>query len=155
VLGPRDRHLGNDCPAPWRSPVMPRAACCHESRTANISLGDDLWVISSHSTRSWDSRYWGPASTGAIAEVLRPLITFSHPITTAGSRAITEVGSDAACSLKIRAQELIRGAPALITIPTTFPVPLPQVIDASQGGRNRRACDHNEKPWRCRDRLGR
>jgi conjugative transfer signal peptidase TraF len=36
---------------------------------------DTVWVASSHDPRSFDSRYFGPVSTGAIRDYVRPLLT--------------------------------------------------------------------------------
>ncbi len=36
---------------------------------------DELWLVSSYSDRSWDSRYYGPVTVGAVIGVLAPLWT--------------------------------------------------------------------------------
>ena len=36
---------------------------------------DELWLVSSYSDRSWDSRYYGPVAAGTVIGVLAPLWT--------------------------------------------------------------------------------
>lgn len=39
----------------------------------------NVWLVSTFSTRSWDSRYYGPVPEAAIVSVLRPLWVVSNP----------------------------------------------------------------------------
>lgn len=43
----------------------------------NVKPGE-LWVISSHSRKSFDSRYYGPIPETSIRTWVRPLLTFGH-----------------------------------------------------------------------------
>lgn len=59
----------------------------HDSQGRSIQMIDagiyrtgnnELWLIANHSTRSWDSRYFGPITLGQVQSVMQPLIAWSN-----------------------------------------------------------------------------
>lgn len=42
------------------------------------TVNNELWLIANHSTRSWDSRYFGPLPADHVQSVMQPLITWSN-----------------------------------------------------------------------------
>ena len=58
----------------------------------------EMWLVSTYTTRSWDSRYFGPVPTAGVVETLRPLWTAGRgeSDTATGQRSV------ASCSPHIR-----------------------------------------------------
>lgn len=59
----------------------------HDSQGREVPMVDsgvyrdgnsEIWLIANHSTRSWDSRYFGPLPLGRVQSVMKPLITWSN-----------------------------------------------------------------------------
>jgi conjugative transfer signal peptidase TraF len=46
----------------------------------------ELWLIANHSTRSWDSRYFGAIPMDRVQSVMRPLLMLDFPIDTRGGQ---------------------------------------------------------------------
>ncbi len=60
--------------------------------------GGEIWLISTYTTRSWDSRYFGAVPTAGVVETLRPVWTAGR----GEADTATGGGSAANCSSHIR-----------------------------------------------------